>query len=60
MFVSFGGETKSTEEVGIEVKANQSKGDGGGTEDRSSGVKRGKGGGEKGGEEQSPWWGDRR
>lgn len=39
VFVSLGGKAKSAEEVGVEVKANQCKGDGRGTEDRSGGGK---------------------
>ena len=45
VFISLRGETKSAEEVGIEVEANQGKGDGGGTDDWGGGDKRGKGSG---------------
>lgn len=45
VFVSLTGEAKSAEEVGIEVEANECKGNGGGTDDWGGRGKRGKGSG---------------
>lgn len=60
VFIPLGGETKSAEEVSVEVKTNKCKGDGGGTDDWGGGGERSKGGGEAGGDKEQVWWSDGR